>query len=142
MTICCHKSNYIKMCTACCYFGTCTCCMELCSHTSQTLGTLYWPPLEKSIVAPSVRLYHFFSNQSQRETRRSLRVNKYRIQIWYCIRIVSELYLNCIWIVSAETAISDTFWYFRFTQSLNQEEARMKTTHNKCRLPPTSVDYP
>ena len=74
MTICCHRSNYIKMCTACCYFGTCTCCMELCDHTSQTLGTLYWPPLEKSIVAPSVRLYHFFSNQSQREMADSVGV--------------------------------------------------------------------
>ena len=62
------------MCTACCYFGTCTCCMELCSHTSQTLGTLYWPPLEKSIVAPSVRLYQFFSNQTQREMADSVGV--------------------------------------------------------------------
>ena len=74
MIIYCHRSNYIKMCTAYCYFGTCTCCMELCSHTSQTFSTLYWLPLKKSTVVLNVSLDQFFSNQSQREMADSVEV--------------------------------------------------------------------
>ena len=49
--------------------------------------------------------------------RRSLRENKYQIQIWYCIRSVSELYQNCIRSVSELYLLKLLyFWYFLILQ--------------------------